>query len=225
MSNRGGLSFFRNLAPRDRRALLLGLAAAVPILGYVFLVRPYRGAMADVRERVAVERDLLSRELALLAAAPGLPDSMDRAREETREMEGRLLQAPSLVLAEAELTDFLESTALRNRVLLEEIRTGELARGEASPPGLQVVRLHLRGESDLEGVLDFLADMEESRLILRVRGLALDPVVARSGGGEEEGPVRGSFPTGVLTVQLIVDGFSAPIPEAALRNDSDGGSG
>ncbi len=225
MSNRGGISFFRNLAPRDRRALLLGLAAAVPILGYVFLVRPYRGAMADVRERVAVERDLLSRELALLAAAPGLPDSMDRAREETREMEGRLLQAPSLVLAEAELTDFLESTALKNRVLLEEIRSGELARGEAPPPGLQVVRLHLRGESDLEGVLDFLADMEESRLILRIRGLALDPVVARSGGGEDEVPVRGSVPTGVLTVQLIVDGFSAPIPEAAPRNDSDERSG
>lgn len=216
---------FRNLAPRDRRALFLGLAATVPILGYAFLVRPYRGAMADVRERVVVERDLLSRELSLLATAPGLPDSMDRAREETREMEARLLQAPSLVLAEAELTDFVESTALRNQVLLEEIRSGELARGEEPPPGLQVVRLHVRGESDLEGILDFLAELEESRLILRIRGLALDPVVARSGGGENEGPAQGSVPTGVVTVQLIVDGFSAPIPEAGLRNGSEERSG
>jgi len=225
MSARGGLSFFPTLAPRDRRAVLLGLAAAVPILGYAFLVRPYRGAMADVRERVAVERDLLARELALLAAAPWLPDSMARALDETREVEARLLQAPSLVLAEAELTDFLETAALRNRVLLEEIRSGELARGEEPPPGLQVVRLHLRGESDLEGILDFLADLEGSRLLLRIRGLALDPVVARSGGGEGEAQARGSVPTGVVTVQLIVDGFSAPILEAGPRDDSGERSG
>jgi hypothetical protein len=208
------LAFWRNLEPRDRRALFLGLAVMVPALSYAFVVRPYRAALVDVESRVEAERDLLSRELALLASAPGLPAAIDQAREAAQEVESRLLQAPSLVLAETELTDFLEDAAARNRVLLEEIRGGEMDRGEAPPPGLEVVRVHLRGESDLQGVLDFLNAIEESRLILRIRGLALDPVEARSGGGAGETGTRQSLPTGVLTFQLIVDGFTTPLPDS-----------
>jgi hypothetical protein len=120
-----------------------------------------------------------------------------------------MVRAASGVLAEGELTDFLEGAATRSRVLLEEIRGGELARGEDPPPGLSVVRLNLKGESDLEGILTFLDEIEKSRLFLRVRGLALEPEVSRpASNGNEDNVSTAPVPTGVVTFQLIVDGFA-----------------
>jgi len=113
---------------------------------------------------------------------------------------------------------------VRSHVLLEEIRGGELARGEEPPPGLGIVRLHLRGESDLQGILNFLNEIETTQLLLRVRGLALEPEVARPEASDnEEGP-REAVPTGVVTFQLIIDGFSrsggAPDEQAKIRSGS-----
>ena len=129
-----------------------------------------------------------------------------------------MLQAPSAVLAEGELTEFLETSAYRSRVLLEEIRSGELARGEESPPGLSVIRLHLRGESDLQGMLTFLGEIESSHLLLRVRGLALEPEVARPESDDEDQGPREAIPTGVVTFQLILDGFAHPEGEAEAQS-------
>ena len=75
-------------------------------------------------------------------------------------------------------------------------------------PGLSVVRLHLRGESDLEGVLTFLDQLEKSDLLLRIRGLALEPEVSRSGSDEEGQGSGDPVPTGVVGFQMIVDGFA-----------------
>lgn len=225
VEGRGGFLFLGKLTPRDRRAILLGLGVMVPALAYGYFVRPYRAALEHARERVMAEGQLLARELALLEASDHLPDSIRRAREAAAEVEDRMLQAPSAVLAEAELTDFLEDAAVGHRVLLEEIRSGELARGETPPAGLSVIRLHLRGESDLEGILTFLDTIEKSRLILRVRGLALEPQMARSGGGGNNSATWETVPTGVVTFQLILDGFARPEeepPETALLKPGTG---
>jgi len=178
-------------------------------MAYFLGVKPYRTALADVRDRVVAEQELLARELALLATGPVLPEELERVETEAAVFEDRMLRATSGVLAEGELTDFLEESASRSRVLLEEIRGGELGRGEEPPPGLSVVRLHLSGESDLQGVLTFLDEIERSRLLLRVRGVALEPDVSRpeSEDGEETGN-RDAVPTGVVGFQLIVDGFA-----------------
>jgi hypothetical protein len=214
LGREGFLRLFDGMSPRDRRAILVGLAIVVPVLIYVVGVRPYRAALAEVREQVFQERELLARELALLERAHELPEAARRAEGSAREVESRLLRARSLVLAEGELTDFLEAAAYHSRVLLEEIRGGELGRGEEPPQGLSVVRLHLRGESDLEGVLTFLDQLEKSQLLLRIRGLAVEPEVDRPDGDEEDQGSRDPVPTGVVQFQMIVDGFA---PEESVR--------
>lgn len=209
LNDQRGFLLLKSLSPRDRRAIYLGLGILLPALFYVLGVKPYRSALEDVRNRVAVQRGLLERELALLTSAGTLAGELQVARDEAEVHEDRLVQAPSGVLAESEITDFLESSAVRSRVLLEQIRGGELGRGENPPPGLSVVRLHLAGESDLEGVLTFLDEIEKSRLLIRVRGFALEPEVSRpeTSGAESDGTSR-PVPTGVVGFQLIVDGFA-----------------
>ena len=204
-----GFLLLNGMASRDRRAVLLGLGILLPAMAYVLGVKPYRAALEGVRDRVIAEQELLSRELALLSDGPTLPGELQQAEAQAAVFEDRMVRAASGVLAESELTDFLEGSAFRSRVLLEEIRGGELGRGEEPPPGLSVVRLHLRGESDLEGVLTFLDEIEKSRLFLRVRGLALEPEVSRPGSDNNENNQTGApVPTGVVEFQLIVDGFA-----------------
>jgi len=209
LGGRDGFLFLGSMASRDRRAILGGLAILLPAFLWVVGVRPYRAALAEVQERVEAERELLSRELALLESSGALLEAIDQAAEEAEWVQTRLVHGPGTILAEAELTDILEAAAFQSRVLLEEIRSGELARGEEAPPGLELIRLHLSGESNLEGVLRFLDRIERSDLLLRIRGLALEPVMARaeSNGGEDE--PRLSLPTGVVEFQLILDGFSS----------------
>ena len=205
--NRRGFLLLNGLAPRDRRALLIGLGILLPVGAYVLGVKPYRAALEDVRDRVQAERELLARELELLEAGPGMPERMREVQAEAEVHEERLVRAASGVLAEAALTGLLEASALQSRVLLEEIRGGELGRGESPPPGLAVVRLHLRGESDLEGVMNFLDRLEKSPLLLRIRGLALEPETARA-ESDDDGERGPSLPTGVVEFQMIVDGFA-----------------
>jgi len=208
LKNRRGFLLLSGLNSRDRRAILLGLGILLPAAAYVLGWKPYRVALEDVRDRVAAEQELLARELEVMESSGSLPEEIRQARAEAEVYEDRLVQAESGVLAEAELTGLLESSAFRSRVLLEEIRGGELGRGEEPPPGLSVVRLHLRGESDLEGVLTFLDEIEKSRLLVRIRGLALEPEVARPESEDEEGNNQAPVPTGVVEFQLIVDGFA-----------------
>jgi len=209
LGGKEGFLFMGSMVTRDRRAILLGLAILVPASLWVLGVRPYRAALDQLRERTEAEGELLNRELALLESSVALPRAIDLAAEEAQWVRTRLVQGPGTILAEAELTEILEAAAVQSSVLLEEIRSGELARGEESPPGLELIRLHLSGESDLEGVLQFLDRIERSDLLLRIRGLALEPVMARAetnGRGEEPQP---SLPTGVVEFQLILDGFSS----------------
>lgn len=206
--NNRGFLLFNGLAPRDRRAILIGLAILLPAVVYVLGVKPYRAALAEIGDLVSAERDLLVRERQLLASAEDLPGEIQEAQEAAGHFGDRLVRASSQVLAEGVLSGLLEASAARSRVLLEEIRGGELGRGEEPPPGLTVLRLHLRGESDLEGVLTFLDEIEKNQLLLRVNGLALEPEVARPDSDDDENGSQNPIPTGVVEFQLIVDGFA-----------------
>jgi hypothetical protein len=197
------LVLLRRLAPGDRRAILLGLAVLVPALLVVTVVRPYRAALLDLRERTAQERSLLQREQALLAEGATLPGSAAAAERRAQRAAGRLVRAANVPLAEAEVTGFLESVAGLSNVLLQELRGIETRRGEPVVTGnLRPIRLSLRGESDLEGVLTFLHRIETSPLFMRVVELSLEPQYE---GSARTGDRR---TTGVLTFALIVEAFA-----------------
>jgi hypothetical protein len=197
------LVLLRRLAPGDRRAILLGLAVLVPVLLFVTVVRPYRAALLELRERTAQERSLLQREQALLAEGAALPASAAAVERRAQRAAGRLVRAANVPLAEAEVTGFLESVAGLSNVLLQELRGIETRRGETVGTGkLRPIRLSLRGESDLEGVLTFLHRIETSPLFMRVVELSLEPQYE---GSARTGDRR---TTGVLTFALIVEAFA-----------------
>lgn len=222
-----GLPIIR-LSPRDRRALGLGLAILLPVLLWLFVLRPYRDALVEARARLAQERSLLEREEGLVAAAPTLPAALEAATERARRAEMRLVRAANAPLAEEEVTRYLEGIAGLSRVLLQEMRGVEPERGAVAPEGTTVVRLALRGESDLEGVLTFLHRVEESPLLLRVSELSIEPVVprrpatnTRRRGDDDESQAPATpqqITEGLMQFALIVEAYAPSETERATQS-------
>jgi hypothetical protein len=210
MSRLPDLLLLRGIAPRDRRAVVAGLAVLLPALLYVAAVLPYRAALGELRERTAAERALLEREEALLALAPSLPRALEEVQDRAARASLRLVSAANVPLAEAEVTGFLEEIATLSRVLLQEMRGVESRRGEAlAADALRPIRLSLRGESDLEGVMTFLRRIESAPLLMRVVELSIEP--------QYEGSARGGDrrPTGVVSFAVVLEAFAPPDIEHA----------
>lgn len=181
----------RTISGRDRRAVLIGLAVLLPALLWIAAVRPMRASLAALNERIDAERALLEREEALIAAAPVLPGLADDARKRSERATQRLVRAANMPLAEAEVTGFLQNVALLSRVLLQEVRSVDPPRGEEDVTGsIRPLRLALRGESDLEGVLTFLQRIETSPLLLRIAELSIEPSIQRGEDARADGAVQ-----------------------------------
>lgn len=200
------------LSARDRRAILLGFAVLLPAFLWIAAVRPYRDALADAHTRLDAERGLLAREEALLAAAPMLPPALAAAESDVTRAELRLVRAPNAPLGEAEVTGYLQDIAGLSRVLLQEMRG--LEPDDDAPPSSNVrpVRLAVRGESDLQGVMTFLHRVEESPLLLRVVELSLEPVIERPRRrrGDDEEVQPETTVTGTVRFALVVEAYAPP---------------
>jgi hypothetical protein len=213
MSRYFDVLLFRHLAPRDRRAVIAGALVLVPALLWVGAVRPYYAAMDGLRQRADAELALLQREQALIAghgAAGTGSAAADRAERATL----RLVSAANVPLAEAEVTTFLQELARLSRVLLQELRgvdprsAGSARRAAPeSPEPLRPIRLVVRGESDLEGVLTFLQRVEQSPLLMRVTGLTVEPQRESRGAERRE--------DGAITFILHLEAFAQPDIEGA----------
>jgi hypothetical protein len=196
----------RSMNARDRRAIVVGLAVLVPVLLYTAVVRPYRAALHELRDRTATELALLERELALIASAPVLPAGVEAAQIRAQSAGMRLVRASNLPLAEAEVTGMLENIALLSSVLLQEMRAVEPRTAGDVAASLRPLWLAVRGESDLEGVITFLQRIEGNPLLLRVIELSMEPVRE---GNSRTGDHR---MTGVVQFAVTIEAF-APAEE------------
>jgi hypothetical protein len=213
------IGWLDRLSHRDRRALLLGAAVLVPALLWIVVVRPYRDALVGVRERIAAEQALLAREESLIAGEETLPQAIDVALAGAERAERRLVSAANATLAEAELTDYLESAAARSRVLLEELRGVSPGRDSTSVEGVQPIRLSASGESDLSGVTSMLRRIEDGALLVRVSELSIEPILERP-RGERRQSVGAARPTGYVRFNMIIEAYAPAEPAVEGRAPS-----
>ena len=188
---------------RDRRAIMRGLAVLVLALLFVAVVKPYRAALSDIRDRTASELALLQREEALLAMAESLPENVHDMEDRARRTTNRLVRAANVPLAEAEITSMLESIASLSRVLLQEMGGVDIPRRSSnvdSTAAIRALRLSVRGESDLEGVLTFLQRIESNPLLLRIVELTIEP--------NYEGDRDARVATGVVQFTIVVEAYA-----------------
>jgi hypothetical protein len=189
------------MSPRDRRAVFLGTALLAPAFFYIWGVKPYIAALDDTRQQLTIERDALSRERAAIAAARKNPELQHLADSAMRATTPRLFEGRDDVMASAELASFLGDMARTRHVWLQDAATRPAV---LAPSGVRTLRVEIRAESDLQGVLSLLQALETGSKLVRVERLDLSRQPNRS----EEGGAE------TLALSATISGFAIP-PEAA----------
>jgi len=152
---------------KDRRALFLGLAVLVPALGYIWGLKPLRAWHADLRDQVTQQQLLLANERAAVSAAKKNPEAQRVADSAMRAMEPRLFEGSDPFVASAELVSHLTQIAQRANVSLTTAST----RPATSANGVRTLRVEIRAESDITGLLAFLESIENGEKLLKVERL------------------------------------------------------
>lgn len=200
------------MSERDRRALFLGAAILLPALLFVWGVRPFLGTMRDNRDLLASEQSTLSREMAAIQAARENPDLQRVADSAMRAVQPRLFQGRDSVMATAELVSHLGALAAEHDVWLQNAITRPSA---VEDGGVRRLRVEIRAESDLQGVLSFLTALERGDKLLRVERLDISRVLTVD---SEDGiePV---------TVAATVVGFALPdVPGTPAAGEQNAGA-
>ena len=183
-------------AGRERRTVILGLCVVIPWLLFVGS-RPYRTALADAREQLATQQDLLARELALLEDLERYPAAYRSADSALTRLAPRLFEETDDVLATARLASYVAGQALSSHVLLQEAEPGPAQR---TRDGIRVLEARITAEGDTEGILRFLQSLERGPKMVTVKSLTL----SRS----ERALAKGRPVIGIVTLVATVNGFA-----------------
>lgn len=158
------------LGPPDRRALRWGGLALVPALVWAAAVRPWWGAVEERRDRLSSLRTAVRAEADLLATGDRYPAAVEERARRLADLGPRLLDRRSEGRAAAEVHQLVEDRARAARVRLT---AGEPAGVEPAGRRLAAAAVEVQGESDLQGLLEFLGSLENGRKLLRVPQLRI----------------------------------------------------
>lgn len=211
---------FLSISARERRTLRLAAMILLPALGYVYAVKPYVASLTGMRDQVIIEHAALARERALVMEQD--PASQRDTGVFVQAVAPLLFEGRDDVIASAGLAAYVTGKAERSRVLLEQVATRPTVRTDA---GVRMLRIEIRGESDLEGILAFLNALETGDKLIRFDKLDISRAPGRS--TDEDG-----FET--LTIAATVSGYAiadvpvtpaAPVQDATRRTASTTASG
>ena len=181
------------MSPRERRTAVMG--GAIVLAGFALIWgRMYRDALSDARDELATERATLARERAAVATARHNPQLQHIADSAMRAMRPRLFEGKDDVMASAELAAYVGDVARRARVWLQDAGTRPAT---PAAEGVRTLRVEIRAESDLQGVLLFLQGLERGDKLIRVDRLDISHA-ARSDENDAE----------VLSIAATISGFA-----------------
>ena len=191
------------LAPRDRRALFAGAWVVLPVLIATLVLRPWAIAASEGRSGTTRERELLLRERALLAEAPGDSARLRLASLALADDAPRLFAGAEAVTASAELARYVTTQAVvsglvvrqaeTQTVLEDGARTDPSARADSSA---EVLRVAIRASGDAGAVVRFLRLMEDGPRLVRVERIGISRGLA------------GTSEAGTLTLTATLAGLA-----------------
>ena len=208
------------LGPRDRRAILIGAAVLVPAFAWTFAAAPYLAAVADARDRLALERRLLRGELELLASASAYPQAFDAGAERLLAAAPRLMAGDDEGAAAAALAGYVRRLAQMGTANLTRV---EPAASYDAGGGVRALPVGVTGETDLEGLLTFLQVLESGPKLVDVQELRLEASSGSSAGGTPYGGAPAFYTPAAAPPEVITFRFTAVAFTLAAPADSAAG--
>ena len=157
-----------SLHPGDRRAVAIGGALLLASLLTVYGLMPYLRSLDAAKAALAMERNLLQRETALLAQSRGFEVRFSAAELTLMEEAPRLFGGDAIV-ATAALATHVVRTAAASRVVVRRAEPSEAVFDE----GLLALRVSVSAVSDFEGLLGFIHALERGDKLVRVEALSI----------------------------------------------------
>ena len=194
------------LSQRDRRALVIGALLLAPVVAWKVVVRPYISAVVGTREQLRVQRDLLTRELDLLAAAERYPDALARAERSLGSVASKLFTGPDDVSATAALAYYVSDQARKSRVVVQQVETRN---SEPIANGVIGLDMALRAEGDVEGLVTLLRRLESGPKLVRV-----EQITVEQGGGHQLG-VGAALESESLSIAASIRGYAPARADSA----------
>lgn len=168
------------LAPRDRRAMLVGAWVLLPALLAALVVKPWAIAASVGRSSATRERELLIGERALLAEAPGDSARLRLASQALADDAPRLFAGAEAVTASAELARYVTTQAVVSGLAVRQAETQTVLAGDArTDPAARVdssaelLRVAIRASGDVGAVIRFLRSMEDGPRLVRVERIGI----------------------------------------------------
>ena len=172
----------RALTQRDRRAVMLGTALIGAALLLSFGVLPALGAFNAARDALATERGRLSRERAVVAAAPATEASLRRAERTLAAFAHTAFDAAEPELATLQVARLVETIASLSGT--PEARTAPLGI-ELDDEEVTQLRVRVTGEAQFEQLMLLLHRIETGPALLRIDQLSVRTEDSRSSGGAD----------------------------------------
>jgi hypothetical protein len=153
---------------RERILIGVGIAVALAVLGYVYVVEPLREWNQSLADVIPSREDLLERRRLIVAQRPALEAELAEVTRRLEERRDQWLQGPTSALAASELQTLVKNLAVQAGAEVRSERILPLIeRGE----GLQEVPIEITVASGLRETVRLLYDLEHTSKTLTVQDL------------------------------------------------------
>jgi hypothetical protein len=190
------------LNPRDRRAVLLGGAVVVGSWLVTRGVPALLRAHADRRARTEASVRQLAAAREALADAAWTRDSLGARGRRLVTWAPRLVAGGTPAEAMAELQSIVSGMAAQHRVRIVRVEPS----ADSAAGLFTAIRLRVEAQSDVGGLAQWLAAIEEGDRLLSIVVLSISAPAPAASSGQAE----------VLRAELVIAGWAAP---KARRSD------
>ena len=196
-----------NLSLSERRTVPIGASIVLASGLFVRGFKPYATSLGGAKERLRLERETLAREQTTVAQARADPLLQQRADSAMALTTPRLFSGRDDVMASADLVAYLGDMSRRARVLLQDATTRP---SSTTASGVRTLRVDIRAESDLQGILTLLQTLEWGDKLIRVERIDLSRLPNAADDDKTE----------TLSLSATIAGFA--LPAESLRTDDTG---
>jgi Tfp pilus assembly protein PilO len=159
---------------RERALVVLGVATALGVAGYLYVAEPLIGWRRELREIIPAREGTLERRRLLIGQRERVRAQLDTATRQFEEETTRLLPGPTAPLAAAALQKLVRDVAAGANV---EVRSQRVL-PPADLVGLQEVPIELTVSGRIRETVTLLRRLEQAPKLLTIRELKIRLVSA-----------------------------------------------
>lgn len=156
--------FLKNLSPRERFGVYLGIVVIIGVVSYITVIEPLWTKWQELNNTIDNKEAQLSKNRKILAQEDAISKQYDKHAENIK-MKGSVEEETATILRE------IENIARSSNTYITDIKPQKVQDMEF----YKEYFVELEAEGDISNLAKFIYDLQNSKQILKVRYLRLNP--------------------------------------------------